>query len=41
MDNTKFLILLNNKDKTKSIANIKEQDTLWHITFANTAKTYL
>ncbi|CAM3418273.1 hypothetical protein [Helicobacter labetoulli] len=40
MDSIKFLILLNGEDKTKSITSIKEQDNLWHITFANTAKTY-
>lgn len=40
MDSIKFLILLNGEDKTESITSIKEQDNLWHITFANTAKTY-
>ncbi|EOG8474908.1 hypothetical protein ACLI44_000743 [Campylobacter upsaliensis] len=39
MDSIKFLILLNGEDKTESITSIKEQDNLWHITFANTAKT--
>ena len=40
MDSIKFLILLNGEDKTESITSIKEQDNLWHITFANTVKTY-
>ncbi|EQB3221985.1 hypothetical protein ACYI3B_000939 [Campylobacter upsaliensis] len=39
MDSIKFLILLNGEDKTESITSIKEQDNLWHITFANTAKS--
>ncbi|MEB2792252.1 AAA domain-containing protein [Campylobacter upsaliensis] len=40
MDSTKFLIILNGEDKTESIASIKKQDDVWHITFANRAKTY-
>ncbi|MCI5969228.1 AAA domain-containing protein [Helicobacter sp.] len=40
MDSTKFLILLNGKDKTESITSIEKRNALWLITFANAPKTY-